>query len=131
MVEAMESEDPAAKYERARSLPTFLNQAIHNLNRVPVLFRDIGMKMVSDTRGYLISLEKTVPGLKSAFPALDRFDDALKKVSTRRDFLLPKKLLEQIFRFHINCDMGIEKINQILDQEIGIQIIVRYKNMFH
>jgi len=119
LAEAMESEDPTAKHERAKGLPDFLDQAARNLDRVPLLFQDLGLKMVSDTRDYLVSLEKTVPGLKSSFPALDRFHNALKKVSTRRDFFLSQKLLEHIFRFHINCDMGIEEINQILDQEIA------------
>ncbi len=118
LAEAMESKNSAAKHERAKGLPDFLDQAARNLDRVPLLFQDLGLKMVSDTRDYLVSLEKTVPGLKSALPALDRFEDALKKVSTRRDFFLPKELLEQIFRFHIHCDMDIQEINQILDQEI-------------
>jgi len=118
LAEAMESEDPAAKHERARSLPAFLAQASRNLNCVPVLFRDIGLEMVSDTRNYLVFLEKTLPELQPALTALDRFDDALQKVSTREDFLLPQGLLERILRFHIHCDMDIQEINDTLDQEI-------------
>jgi len=118
LAEAMESEDPAAKHERARSLPTFLEQASHNLNCVPVLFRDIGLEMVSDTRNYLVFLEKTLPELQPALTALDRFDDALQNVSTRENFLLPQELLERILRFHIHCDMDIQEINDTLDQEI-------------
>jgi len=54
LAEAMESEEPAAKHERAKNLPNFLEQASHNLNCVPVLFRDVGLEMVSDTRNYLV-----------------------------------------------------------------------------
>jgi len=118
LAEAMESDDPAAKHERARSLPIFLDQASHNLNRVPVLFGDIGLEMVSDIRNYLVFLEKTLPELQSALTALDRFEDELRNVSTRQDFFMPRALLERILRFHINCDMDIEEINHMLDREI-------------
>ena len=119
LAEAMESEDPAAKHERARSLPAFLEQASHNLNCVPVLFRDIGLEMVSDTRNYLILLGKILPELKPALTALDRFDEALQNVSTRQDFLLPRDLLERIIRFHIHCDIDIQEVDHTLDQEIA------------
>jgi len=118
LAEAMESEDPAAKHERIRSLPAFLEQASHNLDCVSVLFRDIGLEMVSDTRNYLVFLEKTLPELHPALIALDRFEDALRNVSTRQDFLLPRNLLERILRFHIHCDLDIPEINHTLDQEI-------------
>jgi len=118
LAEAMESEDSAAKHERAKSLPTFLDQASRNLNCVPVLFRDIALEMVSDTRIFLTFLEKPLPELRSALAALDRFEDVLKNVSTREDFLLPQELLEHILRFHIHCDMNIQEINHTLDQEI-------------
>ena len=118
LAEAMESEDPTAKHERARSLPTFLAQASHNLNSVPVLLRDIGLEMVSDTRNYLVLLEKILPELRTALTALDRFEEALQNVSTREDFLMPRDLLERILRFHIRCDMDIQEIDHTLDQEI-------------
>jgi hypothetical protein len=56
LAEAMESEDPTAKHEWARGLPAFLNQASHNLDHVPVLFRDLGLEMVQDTKNYLVFL---------------------------------------------------------------------------
>ena len=119
LAEAMESADPAAKHERARSLPTFLDQASHNLNRVPVLLRDIGLEMVSDTRNYLVFLAKTLPELQPALTALDRFEETLQNVATRQDFLLPSDLLERILRFHLHADRDIPEINQTLDQEIN------------
>ncbi|MFQ6121555.1 MAG: DUF885 family protein [Dehalococcoidales bacterium] len=118
IAQAMESEDPAAKHERAKSLPAFLEQASQNLNRIPALFRDIGLEMVSDTRNYLAGLEKTLPELKPALTALNRFEDTLYKVSTRQDFLLPRELLERILRFHLHYEMDIPEIDHTLDQEI-------------
>jgi hypothetical protein len=118
LAEAMESEDPAAKHERAESLPAFLDQAGLNLVNVPLLFRDIGLEMVSDTGDYITFLGETLPELKHAYPALERFKDALLRASTREDFLLPRDLLERIFRFHISCEMDIRDVNDVLDQEI-------------
>ena len=118
LAEAMESEEPAAKHERARNLPAFLDQANRNLSCIPVLFRDIGLKMVVDTRNYLLLLEEALPELRPALAALDRFEDALQNVSIREDFLLPRDLLERIIRFHLHCDMDIQEINHMLDQEI-------------
>ena len=86
LAEAVESEDPAAKHERARSLGSFLDQASRTLKRVPVLFRDIGLDMISGTRHYLALLEKRLPELKPALAALDRFEEALKKVNTGEGF---------------------------------------------
>jgi uncharacterized protein (DUF885 family) len=118
LAEAMKSEDPSAKHERARSLSAFLDQASHNLDRIPVLFRDLGLEMVSDTRNYFIFLENTMPELQHALSTLDRFEEALKKVPTRDDFALPPDLLERVVRFHLNCDMDLQEVNNTLDQEI-------------
>ncbi len=118
LVEAMTSEDPSAKHERARTLPEFLDQTSHKLDHVPILFRDIGLEMISDTKNYLIVLEKTVPELKPALSTLDHFEDALKKVPTRDNFALPTDLLDRVVRFHLNCDMDLQEVNNTLDQEI-------------
>jgi len=118
LAETLESEDPAAKYERATGLSNFLDRARLNLTNVPILFRDIGLEMVEDTRNYLVMLIKSLPELQTALVALDRFEETLQKLSTRDDFLLPKELFEKIFRFHLHCDMAIEDIDHALDQEI-------------
>jgi hypothetical protein len=118
LAEAIASADPAAGHERARGLPAFLEQSGRNLNRVPVLFRDIGLEMVADTRNYLLSLVKTLPELPTAITALDRFGEALRKVDTRRDFRLPRELLARVLRAHINCGLDVPEINETLDREI-------------
>ena len=118
LAEAIESEDPAAIQERARSLPAFLDQASRNLDCIPASFRDIGLEMLSETRDYLLLLEKTLPELQPALTALDQFDDALQNVSLREDFLLPPDMLERILRFHIHCDLDIKEIGHTLDEEI-------------
>lgn len=118
LAEALAEEDPSAKHDRARTLPDFLDQASQNLDRVPVLFRDIGLEMVSDSRNYFIFLKKILPELKHALSALDRFENVLKTVPTRDDFILQRDLLERVIRFHLNCNMDLEEIIATLDQEI-------------
>ena len=118
LAEAIYSDDPAAKHERAEGLPAFLEQASQNLKRVPLLFRDLGLEMVSDTRKYLISLKQKLPEITSALIALDRFEDALLKVSTRDNFLLPKDLVDRIVRVHLNSGMDIQEADHELDLEI-------------
>ncbi len=119
LAEALTSENPEAKYERIRSLPAFLNQAGFNLDRIPILFKEIGLEMLSDTKAYLLSLEKTVAGIAPALAALGRFEDAIQRVSTREDFLLSRELVGRIFRFHIHSGMDIEAVAHELDREIA------------
>jgi hypothetical protein len=118
LAEVIESEDPEAKHKRARGIPSFLDQASRNLHHVPVLFRNLGLEMVQDTKNYIVNLGKTMPGLQPAFTALDRFEQTLRNVSTRKDFLLPRDMLERTIRFHIHCDMDIQEANHKLDWEI-------------
>jgi uncharacterized protein (DUF885 family) len=118
LAEAIESEDPRAAHERAETLPDFLDQACHNLKIVPVLFRDIALEMISDTRTYMMSLEKRLPELKNIFPALDRFEDMLLGLTTRNDFLLPDTEFERIAGFHIFTESSTKETNDLLDLEI-------------
>jgi hypothetical protein len=118
MAEAMDSQDPAIKHDRARGLPDFFDNAGKALRRVPVLFRDLGLEMIDATRNYLIFLQKQVPALNTALGALDRFEHTLLKVATRSNFLLPVELVERIVGFHLNCNLTLPEINQVLDQEI-------------
>ncbi|HPQ44449.1 MAG TPA: DUF885 family protein [Syntrophales bacterium] len=118
LAEAMEEHDPAAGHERAGSLSAFLDRSGRNLSGVPLLFRDIGLEMVSDTRNYLLSLMGQLPELETSLPALERFKEMLLSATTREDFLLPHDLLERIYSSHMACDVGLEEIREILDREI-------------
>ena len=118
LAEAIETENPGARHERARTLPEFLGQAGHNLARVPVLFRDIGLEMLKDTRDYFTLLGRTIPEMPPVLDALDRFEDSLRRVDTREGFHLPLDLLERVINFHIGTGMDIQAIQQELDVEI-------------
>ena len=118
MAEAMDSQDPAIKHDRARGLSDFFDNAGRVLKRVPVLFRDLGLEMIDATRNYLIFLQQQLPALNTALAALDRFEHSLLKVATRGNFHLPVERVERIVGFHLNCNQKLSEINQILDQEI-------------
>jgi hypothetical protein len=118
LAEALEEEDPGAKHRRAGTVAAFLDEVSHNMTDVPLLFRDLGLQMVSDTRNYLAFLSQKLTELRPAFDALECFNEKLLTVSTRGDFLLPRELLDRIFRFHFSFDMGIDEVDEALDEEI-------------
>ena len=119
LAEALQSEDLAAKHERARTLSSFLDQMSQNLDNVPVLFRDLGLEMISDTSNFFLFLPQTLPEMHPALTALDRFEQSLLKVSTCNNFYLPKDLLENVIRSHLNCQLDLQEIDRLLDQEIN------------
>jgi hypothetical protein len=118
LAEALGDEDPGAKHERARTVAAYLDEFSHNMTDVPILFQDLGLQMVSDTRDYMAFLSQELTELRPAFDALERFRESLLKVSTREDFILPRELLDRIFRFHFSCDMGMDEVEDSLDEEI-------------
>lgn len=120
LAEAVTSADASAKHDRAETLPAFLEQAGHNLRQVPALFRDIGLEMVPDTRKYLVTLieQENLSELKPALIALEGFEQAIRDVSVRENFLLEPDLLERVYRSHINTGMDIHEIRRETDLEI-------------
>ncbi len=118
LAEAMASDDPSAKHQRAKNLPDFLKRASKNLYRVPALFRDIGLTMVLDTRNYFTLLEEQLPDLRFAQNALDHFEATLLKLETREDFALSPEILTRVIRYHLNSEMDLTAVNEILDREI-------------
>jgi uncharacterized protein (DUF885 family) len=118
LAEALESKNPEAIYGRIKGLPSFLDRACLNLKDVPLLFRDICLEMVSDTRNYFVLLNREIPEFDPAIRALDKFENKLLGVLTREDFVMPGDLIERIIFSHINCRMNEDEVNNILDQEI-------------
>ena len=87
LAEAFEAGSQALK-ARLKHLPAFLDQAGRNLNRIPSLFRDLGIDMLAKQQKWLdsLSLPKTfrIP-IKDAF---DRLGTHLKQARAGEDFLL-------------------------------------------
>jgi len=118
MVEAMGSNESEAKHLRAKNLPHFLDQAALNLKSVPAIFRDLAFEMLFDTKVFLKSLEKVVPELGDAFPALDRFEKILQTASIRHDFFHSPDLIKRIVSSHLQIEMDLKDLENMLDQEI-------------
>jgi len=127
LAEAMESGVPEYRIERASRLKGFLDQAVKNLENVPILFRDIGLEMIDDFKDYLISLENELPEIRNAFPSLDRFKDKLLGIPTYESFRLPEELLEYILDYHSGGMKDASEINDLLEQEIEDMRIIMEK----
>ncbi|MEJ2473416.1 MAG: hypothetical protein P8Y74_05965, partial [Desulfobacterales bacterium] len=70
LAEAFEAGSQALK-ARLKHLPAFLDQAVRNLNRVPRLFRDLGIDMLAKQQKWLDSL--SLPEARR-IPVKDAFD---------------------------------------------------------
>jgi hypothetical protein len=109
---------PQAMNSRLRSLPGFLDQARHNLKRIPRLFRDLGVDMLDKQRGWLDSLSLPDHLHAPIDAALRRLEDHLHRSPVVEDFLLPVSLYERIASHHMGCLLTPDEIAQTLDREI-------------
>ncbi|MGD9184691.1 MAG: DUF885 family protein, partial [Desulfobacterales bacterium] len=118
LAEAFEAGAQALK-ARLKHLPAFLDQAGRNLNRVPRLFRDLGIEMLVKQQKWLDSLslpESCRIPIKDAF---DRLGTHLRQVRAREDFLPPVELYERIATHHMGCFLRPEEIARELELEIA------------
>jgi uncharacterized protein (DUF885 family) len=118
LAESLEG-DKAFFIQRLGRLPHFLRQMQANLQRIPALFRDLGLEMTEKIRGWLTSLSGMTPECTPAAAALNRLADYLKQVATTDDFRLPPDLYERIAKDHIGCGMTLDEIRNELEQEIA------------
>ncbi len=118
LAEAFEAGSQALK-ARLKHLPAFLDQAVRNLNRVPRLFRDLGIDMFAKQQKWLDSLPlpeaRRIP-VKDAF---DRLGMHLRKTDAGEDFLPPVALYERIAAHHMGCFLGPKEIARELELEIA------------
>jgi len=118
LAEAFEAGSQALK-ARLKHLPAFLDQAVRNLNRVPRLFRDLGIDMLAKQQKWLDSLSlpeaRRIP-VKDAF---DRLGMHLRKTDAGEDFLPPVELYERIAAHHMGCFLGPKEIARELELEIA------------
>lgn len=118
LTEAFEAGSQALK-ARLKHLPAFLDQAGRNLNRVPRLFRDLGIEMLVKQQKWLDSLslpESYRIPIKDAF---DRLGTHLRQASAREDFLPPVELYERIATHHMGCFLRPDDITCELELEIA------------
>ena len=118
IAEALEADSPSAGAARAESLPSFIDIARHSLKNMPVLYRDLGLTMLAETKRYFVSLVPRLPVLKTSLPHLDAFEDFLHKTKTQPDFRMPDNLVGKIIQHHLGCGLDIPAIESVLDTEI-------------
>jgi len=110
--------DPRAWGIRARGVPSFLSRARQTLVDMPEPFRELGVKMIRDIRGWLRSLGKGEEELYPVFSGLERFEDFLRNARTRKEVRLPPEVYDRIVRDHIGCGAGVDEVRDAVREEI-------------
>jgi hypothetical protein len=118
LADAFEAGSQALK-ARLKHLPEFLDQAVRNLNRVPRLFRDLGIDMLAKQQKWLDSLSLPEASRITIKDAFDRLGRHLAKAGAGEDVLLPVDLYERIATHHMGCFLGPEDIARELELEIA------------
>lgn len=118
LASSLEDPDPAAWDLRAKTVPSFLSQAREALGDMPRLFRDQGLEMIGDVRGWLRSLRMEEARLAPVVSALERFEGFLRDARTRSRHLLPPETVEKIVGEHIGCGTGPEEVRDALLEEL-------------
>lgn len=112
------AERPENLATRLESLPRYLDQAQHNLNRMPDLFRDLGCDMIQGLFPWLQTLPAD-PRLRAmASQALESFRQAIENAPTTEDCLPDRDLYERMARHHMGCRQATDDIARELEDEI-------------
>jgi hypothetical protein len=104
--------------QRLTSLPAFIQSAVDNLKRLPVVYRDLGIEMMAKTKAWLAVLPQQGQAVRAAQSALDDFGEHLRTVQVDPDFRLPPDLYARIAEHHMGCQMELNEIDHHLEQEI-------------
>ena len=118
LAEALEYGENRAASRRAAGLADFIDRSTSSLQRIPALFRDLGMEMIAGTRRFLADLHPTLPELTPALHALDRFEDTVARCSVHRHFQLPGDLFERVLRSHLHLQLDCQQLADLLAEEI-------------
>lgn len=110
---------PKAMHSRLKSFPGFIDQTRNNLNRVPRMFRDLGIDMLHKQQVWLDTLSLPGPLRAPIVEALHRLDDHLDRLPVVEEFLHPVSLYERIACNHMGCFLSLNEISQELDREIS------------
>lgn len=117
LAEAIETGSKAMN-ARLQYLPGFIDQARHNLDGVPRLFRDLGLDMLAKQRTWLNTLPLTDGFHTPMDDAYHRLENYLQQAPAGEDFLPPVALYEQIARHHMGCLLDPDEIARQLELEL-------------
>jgi uncharacterized protein (DUF885 family) len=112
------TESSEALARRIDALPAFLETAMANLSRVPVVAVEVAREMIPGLTAWISSLPLTDTGRQSAAAILGRFQAHLDGIDAAPDFRLPGDLYGRVADDHMGCRMGLEAIERQLNQEI-------------
>jgi len=117
LAEALEH-SPEAIAQRIQGLPGFIDGAIGNLRKIPVLYRDLGMEMTHKMISWLSALPIPNKAGESAAAALGPLAEHLHGINTTADFRLPIELYGKMAGEHMGSQMKLDEIAWHLNQEI-------------
>lgn len=117
LAEALEVSE-AAFNQRLVGLPAIIQTAVANLEKVPAVFRELGIGMIARIKQWMELLPLSDVAKRTVLDALEGFDQHLKTAGTAGDFRLPQDLYARIADHHMGCRMGLEEIARHLDREI-------------
>ena len=103
---------------RIDHLPQFLESARSNLEKVPAVFKDLGLDMIPKLVSWTALLPISEDEQRTVRGALESFAAHLENLEGHSDFRLPEDLYARVADLHMGCKMGLEEIAWHLDSEI-------------
>ncbi|MDT8396653.1 MAG: DUF885 family protein [bacterium] len=117
LLQALQSQDEHALGARLSALPGFLQGAFESLDKVPVLFRDLGLEMAEDIRKWIATLGDVRP-MSQAAESVDLFSKKLARIPTTDRFQLDPDQLERIVCHHSGSGFTVaEALAELEDEE--------------
>ena len=117
--DALSSGEARAWSERVDGVPEFLERAKRCLFRVPTLFRDLGLEMVSDLRDWCRGLDTLGYDVSLLESALQSFGSFLEHVQVSAGYLMPGEAFERILVHHLDCGQSLEWLERTLQRELA------------
>jgi hypothetical protein len=117
LAEALEHSHDAFQ-RRITTLPGFLNMAMANLRRVPVVFADLAAEMMSRLQPWISLLPMNDGQRSTVMDAMNKFQDHVRRVKSDMEFRLQGDLYARVANNHMGCRMGLDEIERHLENEI-------------
>jgi hypothetical protein len=103
---------------RVIGLPKFLGQALKNINKPSGLSRDQGLEMSQRISKWLASLPKHFLDNLRAGDALENFMRGIESMETESTFHPPLDQYAHIARYHMDCRVPLDEVEDHLKEEI-------------
>ena len=120
LAEALVSSEPKAWTARVAGVPAFLQRAVGCLRQVPELFQALGVEMLHDLQVWIVRLQAAGFDTGKIPSALLGFRDAMQRAKVVESYLLPGEVLERLIGDHIGCEMSIDSIGPLLQDELDM-----------